>query len=107
MVLNWTDVLYLLIAAAIATFIRFYDSPVTPINEAKVIAVAEVFVGAVIAAFVALMTLSANGTVDVTQWNNFVVVIAAAVGGIAFVKSVIGAVTPVTPVVPPAAPPKA
>ena len=91
--LTWTDVLYLLIAAAIATFVRFYDSPITPISEAKLIAVLEVFVGALIAAFVALMTLNANGAVDVTQWNNFVVVAGAAAGGIAFVKAVIGTAT--------------
>jgi hypothetical protein len=94
MLMNWTDVLYLLIAAAIATFVRFYDTPMTPISESKILAVVEVFVGAVIAAFVALMILNVNGTVDVTQWNNFVVVASAAVGGIAFVRAAFGAVTP-------------
>lgn len=93
MVLNWTDVLYLLIAAAIATFVRFYDTPIIPISEANLLAVVEVFVGAVIAAFIALMILGANGSVDVTQWNNFVVVASAAVGGIAFVRAAFGAAT--------------
>lgn len=108
--LTWTTMLYLLIAAAVATFIRFYDTPVTPISEAKVLAVAEVFVGSGIAAFIALMML---GNVDITQWGNFGTVIAAAAGGIAFVKAVIGQVTtpaktaPAAPAPVPPVPPKA
>jgi hypothetical protein len=106
--LTWTVVIYLLLAAAIATFIRFYDSPVTPISTAKAIAVAEVFVGALIAAFIALMMVSdGNASVDITQWGVFGGIVAAAAGGMAAVKAIIGGVSTTSTTVTPPTQPKA
>ena len=101
--MEWTltAIMYLLLAAAIATFGRFYDSPVTPISQAKLVAVMEVFIGALIAAFVAAMALSVNPSLDITAWNNYAVIIGAAAGGMVYVKALVGGATSV------AAPPKA
>jgi len=91
--ITWTVLLYLLIAAAIATFIRFYDIPVTSISESSILAVVEVFVGALIAAFLTLWMLTDGTDASITQWQIFAPVVGAAVGGIAAVKAIVGAVS--------------
>jgi uncharacterized protein YacL len=92
---------YLFIAAAIATFIRFADYPYESITKAQIVKIIVTFVGNLIAAF--LMLFALDGTdVSIFDWNGFVVVTMAALGGIGTATALMSQYTKSNPeVVPP------
>jgi|PlaIllAssembly_1097288.scaffolds.fasta_scaffold02326_5 hypothetical protein len=75
-------VLALLFAALVATLLRFWDFPLNTIGDVELKTGVATFVGALIAAFLAMWL----GNLDPTIASEFVVVTTAAVGGMAGIR---------------------
>ena len=87
--INLMVMVFLVIAAAIATFLRFADFPYESITKADIVKIVVTFVGNLVAAF--LMLFSLDGTdVSILEWNGFMVVTMAALGGIGTATAILG-----------------
>lgn len=85
--INLVVLVYLVIAAAIATFIRFADYPWESITKADVRKVIVTFIGSLIAGFVTLFMLMDGTNASIEQWQVFATVAAASVGGVSAITA--------------------
>lgn len=95
------QVLALLFAAVLATLLRFWDFPTESLKEVTLQAAVFTFIGALIAGFFAVWA----GQLDPTAWEQFVVVMIAALGGMGGVRALFEMTQKVQETVPPEVPP--
>jgi hypothetical protein len=88
-----------LLAAVIAVLIRKKDTPAEPILS-QLVSAGAVFVYAIVAEVVAVFLADSQG-IGLENWAGLVLLVGAAVGGMAFVRSVLNIVVPPAPETPP------
>ncbi len=87
-----TQIALLLLACLIATYIRIKDEPVTPIKELGWMGIAEIFIGSLIAGFLAMWLLISQG-VEIVSYASFIIVTGTAYSGLGAARAALNIVT--------------
>jgi hypothetical protein len=80
----------LLVAAAIATVLRFWDFPTNQLVDVDLISGVSTFIAALIGGFFAMWA----GGLNPVMWEQFVLVMIAAIGGMGGVRALFGITAP-------------